>query len=209
MMAGAVSFIIIMAVGMLLNSGNRAWTKTYASVHSRTNEEAQVVRAAFASLGRRANRGSYVLYQIDQGIFTPLWADPSVSESVVFGDAVEFRYWDVELNAADTHNVMDTERIATAYALFYLENERLKVDYGPYPPGAAPAQGGPKNTTGVTTIVLADNVTADPETGPFSHTASGGVGRGAVRLKVTLTDPDTGETKTVMAAALMRNIWPR
>lgn len=209
MVAGTVSLIVLLAVGMLLDSGNRAWLNAYERVHSKENEEAQIVRAAFSSLGRRSNRGSYVLYRADQGVFTPVSADPSESELVVFGDAVEFRYWDVLLDASDSYEVMDTDRIATAYALFYLENEQLKVDYGPYPPGAVPTQGGPKNSTGVSTMVLAEHVTADPDTGAFSHTASAGVGRGCVRLKVTLTDPETDDTTTVMTAALMRNIWPR
>ncbi len=209
MVAGTVSFIIILAVGVLLDGGNRAWLKTYELTHSKPNEEAQMVRAAFGVLGRCANRGSYILYRIDRGSFLPLCADPAQATSVVFGDAVEFRYWDVPLNAADTHEIMDTDRIATAYALFYLQDGQLKVDYGPYPPGAVPAQGGPRNTTGVTTMVLAENVTADSDTGPFSYTASAGVGQGCVRLKVMLTDPDTEEPMTVMTAALMRNIWPR
>lgn len=209
MIAASISFIIILAVGMLLDGGNRAWLRTYQMVHSQENEQAQIVRAAFGGLGRRSNRGSYVLYRIDRGVFIPLRADPSVSTSVVFGDAVEFRYWDVPLDAADTYRVMDTDQIATAYALFYLDSGQLKVDYGSYPPGAVPVQGGPRNTTGVTTMVLAENVTADPDTGPFSYTAGGGVGYGCVRLKVTLTDPDTDEPMTVMTAALMRNIWPR
>ncbi|MBN1360399.1 MAG: hypothetical protein JW993_07400 [Sedimentisphaerales bacterium] len=209
MIAGTVSFIVILAVGILLDGGNRAWTKTYELAHSKEKEEAQTVRAAFGSLGRRANRGSYTLYQVDQGVYTPVRGDPTQAVSVVFGDAVEFRYWDVPLDASDSYDVMDTERIATAYALFYLESGQLKVDYGPYPPGAVPAEGGSKNTTGVTTTVLAEHVTADSDTGPFSFTAYAGVGQGCVRLKVTLTDPDTDETTPVMTAALLRNIWPR
>jgi hypothetical protein len=209
MITGAVALVLVLAIGILLDGGNRAWLNTYDVMHSRPNEAAQIVRAAFGALGRRSNRSSYVLYRVDQEVFTPVLADPSQPESVVFGDAVEFRYWDVNLDASDSHNVMDTDRIATAYALFYLEGERLKVDYGPYPPGAVPAQGGRRNTTGVTTMVLAENVTADPDTGAFSHTASAGVGHGCVRLHVTLTDPDSGDTTTVMTAALMRNIWPR
>jgi len=35
---------------------------------------------------------------------------------------------------------MDVTKTATAYALFYLDGEKLKVDYGPYPPGAAPSR---------------------------------------------------------------------
>jgi hypothetical protein len=55
---------------------------------------------------------------------------------VVSGDAVEFRYWDVDLDASDSHDLMDVTKTATAYALFYLDGDRLKVDSDPYPPGA-------------------------------------------------------------------------
>lgn len=207
--AGVASFVVIMAVGMLLGGGNHAWLRAYELAHSDESEAAQIIRAAFGGLGRRSNRGSYVLYRVHQRVFTPVRADASEPDAVVFGDAVEFRYWDVLLDASDSHSIMDTDRIATAYALFYLEDQQLKVDYGPYPPGAVSRHGGRRNTTGVTTVVLAENVTADADTGAFGHTANAGVGRGCVRLKVTLTDPDTGTTTTVMTAALMRNIWPR
>jgi hypothetical protein len=104
---------------------------------------------------------------------------------------------------------METDVTATAYALFYLDGEQLKVDYGSYPPGGVPTGGGSRNTTGVTTHVLADNVSSGPNAGPFSHTVSGGTGQGCVRLNLTLTNPDHEETTAVTSAVLMRNIWPR
>jgi len=122
---------------------------------------------------------------------------------------VEFRYWDVELDSSDSHGLMNTDTLATAYALFYHEGGQFKVDYGPYPPGAVPHGGGQKHGAGVTTVVLADNVTADPTVKPFSHTTQAGVGLGCVRLNVIQTDPNSGETTRIMTAALLRNIWPR
>ncbi len=207
--AGVTTVVLFLAVGVLLDGGHRAWLQAYASAHGQKREEAEALRSAFGSTGRRANRTAYVLYRIDRGLFKPVVSDPSKPESIISGDAVEFRYWDVELDKSDSHQVMDTDKTATAYALFYLDNDQLKVDYGPYPPGAAPKGGGRRNTTGVTTIVLASNVTVDEGLKPFSHTASAGVGRGSVRLNVTLTDPENGETTRILTGVLLRNIWPR
>jgi hypothetical protein len=85
----------------------------------------------------------------------------------------------------------------------------LKVDYGPYPPGAVPAGGGAKNTTGVTTVVLAENVDTNGAISPFSHNTVANAGQGSVRLNVILTDSSSGETTKVMTTALLRNVWPR
>ena len=207
--ASVVSIILILAAGVLLDGANRAWLTAFEVVHSSESQDAQAAKAAFTSFGRRANRGSYVLYEINSGTFTAVQANPYAAQSVLYGDAVEFRYWDVPLNVSDTYAVMDTDRIATAYALFYLEGRQLKVDYGPYPPGAVSGQQGRRNTIGVTTAVLADNVTVDPDKGAFSYTASAGVGNGCIRLKATLTDPETEETTTIVAGTLLRNVWPR
>ena len=206
---GTVALVLASAVGVLLDGGNRAWLHTYDAVHSRREEDARAIVAAFGGVGRRSNRASYVLYHSDHGVFTPVLPDPSRPQSVVAGDAVEFRYWDVELDQSDSHNVMDTGRTATVYALFYLEAGQIRVDQGAYPPGAVPAGGGSRNSAGVSTTVLAENVTVDARLGPFSHTTSAGVGQGCVRLNLILTDPTSGTATRVTAATLMRNIWPR
>jgi hypothetical protein len=207
--SSVVAVILVLTVGLLLDGSNRAWLRTYESVHGLAPQNAEVIIAAFGSIGRRSNRASYFLYEIDQGVFTPVSPPPGQPDSVVSGDAVEFRYWDVPLDQSDSHGLMDASKLATAYALFYLDGHRLKVDYGPYPPGAVPPGGGAKNTVGVTTVVLAENVDVDPAGGPFSHNTVARAGQGSVRLNVLLTDPNTGETTKVMTAALMRNIWPR
>lgn len=207
--AGSIALIVISAAGILLDGGNRAWLATYDSVFGQAKDDATTITSAFGHVARKSNRISYVLYHVDQGNFTPVLPDPSVPEAVVSGDAVEFRYWDVELDAGDSHGIMDTDKIATAYALFYLDNGQFKVDYGPYPPGAVPDGGGQRRTTGVTTVVLAHSVSAGPTIAPFSHTMQAGVGLGCVRLNVLVTDPNSGQTNRVMTAALMRNIWPR
>jgi hypothetical protein len=205
----AAALILVMAVGVLLDGGARAWLSTYESAHGQVSEDAQALVTSFGSIGRRANRGSYVLYTLSSGTLTPVTPPANQSEAVVFGNAIEFRYWDVPLDTSDTHGLMDATKTATAYALYYLVGSQLKLDQGPYPPGAAPAGGGVRNTTGVTTIVLADNVSVDAGSAPFSHSTVAGVGQGSVRLNVILTNPQDARTTRVMTTALMRNIWPR
>jgi hypothetical protein len=72
-----------------------------------------------------------------------------------------------------------------------------------------PAGGGGRNAANVTTRILAENVTTDPNIGTFSHTTLNGVGQGCVRINITLTDPEDGEAVRVVTATMMRNIWPR
>lgn len=68
--------------------------------------------------------------------------NPSRDEQVLFGDAIEFRYWDVALDTSDSHGIMDTKVTTTSYALFYLDGEQLQMDSGPYPLGGIPTRGG-------------------------------------------------------------------
>ncbi|MFA5239751.1 MAG: prepilin-type N-terminal cleavage/methylation domain-containing protein [Phycisphaerae bacterium] len=202
----AVSLIIISAVTVLLMGGNRGWQQTYDSATKKIKQDAQTVAIKFGSMGRKSNRLGYVIYNINGGTFTPVV--PTQPEEVVSGDAVEFRYWDVSLDSSDSHDLMDVTKTATAYALFYLDGDQLKVDYGAYPPGAVLA-GGDRNTTDITTTILADNVSTDPDIGAFSHSTIGGVGQGSIRINITLTDPNDGDSIKVMTATLTRNVWPR
>jgi hypothetical protein len=205
-----ISVIIILSAGVLLVGGNRAWQKTYNSANKKMKLDADAITIAFGSMGRRANRLNYFIYKLNGGVFTPA-APQTANEEVVSGNAVEFRYWDVELDKTDSHDLMDVAKMATAYALFYLDGDKMKVDYGPYPPGAVPAGGGGRNTAGVRTIVLAEDVSADPnsDASPFSHTTVSKVGQGSVRINCLLTDPDDGEIINVKTSTFLRNIWPR
>jgi hypothetical protein len=208
----ALSLTVIMAVGVLLVGGNRAWLNTYDSAFNKTKMDALVLTTTFGNVGRKSNRLCYKIYNIQNGTFIP--ATPTTSDQqVISGNAVEFRYWDVDLDKSDTHDLMDPTKTATAYALFYLDGDRLKVDYGPYPPGAVPdtPQGGARNTTGATTTVLAENAKIDAASGIglFSHTTINSVGQGCVRINIILTDPKTQETSRLTTATLLRNVWPR
>jgi len=209
--AMAISAILALVVGVLMVSGVNAWRQTYEKAHRQSEEDATAVTAAFGGIGRKSNRanGMYIIYTISGSTFTPAVSATPAVDTTVSGNAVEFRYWDVELDTDDTHSLMDTTKKATAYALFYLNSGQLKVDYGPYPPGGVPTGGGIRNTSGVKTIVLAGNASAGAGIGIFSHTSLSGAGKGCVRMNVILTDPDSGEQNRVMTSALLRNIWPQ
>lgn len=205
----SIAPILVLGVGTLLVSGHRAWQQTYDSAHKQIKEDARAVAVAFGSIGRKANRLDYTLYDIIGSTFIPAVPQTSEPEEVVSGDAVEFRYWDVELDVDDTYDLMDVTKTATAYILFYIDGDQLKVDYGPYPPGAVPAGGGLRNTSNTTTIVLAENVSPANANGAFNHVTLNGVGRGCVRINIILTDPEDDDSSRVMTATVMRNIWPR
>ena len=210
--AMTLNLIVILAVGVLLVGGTRAWQHTYNSANKKLKQDALATTIAFGSVGRKANRLGYTIYKKKGETFVPALPQTSDPQEVVSGDAVEFRYWDVGLDKADSYNLMDVNKMATAYAFFYLDGGQLKVDYGPYPPGAVPESGGSKNASGVITkVLLAEHVSIDKDStaGAFSHTTIGGTGQGSVRINIILTDPADNETIRVMTATLMRNIWPR
>lgn len=208
----AISLILLLTVGVVLFGSQRAWQRAYETANKKIKQDAEAVMLAFGSVGRKSNQVNYVIYNVIGSTFTRALPTGTSTEEVVFGDAVEFRYWDVELDLEDTHELMDTEKTATAYALFYFEDDELKVDYGPYDSdtntGAIPPGGGTKNNPTMTKI-LAENVTTDDDRGAFSHTTINGVGQGSVRINITITDPEDDESIKVMTATLIRNEWPR
>ena len=206
-----INTIVISGVGALLIGGNRAWQKIYDSANQPIKQDALITTLEFGSMGRKSNRLSYIIYKKDENSFVPATPNTLNPEEVVSGDAVEFRYWDSALDTSDSHNLMDTTKLATAYAFFYIDGTQLKVDYGPYLPGAIPGGKGGKNNIGVVTKVLANNVSVDKDSdvGAFSHTTINGAGQGSVRINITLTDPENNETVRIMTATFLRNIWPR
>jgi hypothetical protein len=209
MIAIAMSSIMILAAGILLVSGQNVWSKGYNAVNKKIKQDEKVVMLSFGTIARKSNRVNYQIYKGSKGFYTPAMPKAMNTIEVVSGDAVELRYWDVELDASDSHNLFDPKKTATAYAFFYLDGELLKVDYGPYPPGAIPTGGGTRNAVGSRTVVLADHVTTDGILGIFSHTVENGAGKGCIRINAILTDPDDGEKIKVMTASTLRNVWPR
>jgi hypothetical protein len=207
-LAMTIVLIVILAAGVLLVSGFRVWRQGFLSAHKKIKQDAQAVMLTFGNIARKSNRLNYGIYKQTGESFLPALPESMSDVEVVAGDAVEFRYWDVELDTTDSHKLIDTSKTATAYALFYIDGDQLVVDYGPYPPGGVPTGGGPRNTVDIETVVLADNVSTDSE-GFFSHTVDGGFGKGCVRINILLTDPDDDEQIRIITGSMMRNIWPR
>jgi hypothetical protein len=204
----SISLVAILVLGVLFVSGIDSWKETYNKAHGQIEEDSRAITIAFGSMGRMANRSNYVIYRKTGSTYTPrVSATPSV-DTVVSGDSVEFRYWDVPLDTHDTHHLIDVMKTATAYAFFYLDGTELKIDYGSCPPGAVPAGGGTKNPPN-STIILARNVSADPNIGIFSDTMLNNIRKGSVRINAILTDPNDGDTIRVMTSTFMRNTWPR
>lgn len=207
--AMTIATFLVLVVGILLISSQHCWQQTYNSAQKKIKQDAQSVMLTFGIMGRKSNRLNYVLYNVGGSTFTPAAPNNNNDDEVVYGNAAEFRYWDEELQAGDPYDLMNVNKTATAYALFYFDGKKLKVDYGAYPPGGVPSGGGQRNASGITTTILADNVTPDPN-GAFSHTTISGVGQGSVRINITLADANNpNDTVKVMTSTMMRNIWPR
>ena len=201
-MAMAAACIVMLSVGILLYGGQKSWLKTYNDNNCESRIGALNTMVALGALGRKSNKVDYRLYTVTGNNFqraTPL-VDP---EEIVKGQAIEFRYWDTELEA----DLMDKDKTATAYALFYLEGNELKIDFGPYPPGAIDGAGHRITGSDITTVTLVKHVSS----AEFSHTTRTmtGEGKGCIRMKLTIADPTDGSSTTVLAATLMRNIWPQ
>jgi prepilin-type N-terminal cleavage/methylation domain-containing protein len=201
MVAIAASLILVLVVGTLLVSGQRSWARAFSYAYAKPQIDALTSTITFGTFGRKANKMDYKLYKIVGGKFVP--AVPLINpEEVVTGEAVEFHYWDTDLDAA----IMKTSIKGTAYALFYIDGDKLMLDIGPLPPGGVDAAGHRLEGDHISTITLAENVT-DLE---FSHTTRNmeGDGKGCVRMNVTIDSADGNTPTTVTAATLMRNTWP-
>ena len=200
--AVAASLIILLISGVLLESGQKSWARAFNYANSKTQLDAMTATITFGQMGRQSNKLDYKFYNVTDSQFISV-APPTEPEQVVEGEAVEFHYWDNEELSRD---IMDTSITGNTYALFYLEDDKLMLNTGPYPPGGVDAAGylfsGPEGTSSA----IAKNVVSLK----FSHTALNldGKGRGCVRLEMTLRDPENHSLTTVTAATLMRNVWP-
>lgn len=207
LIAVTASFIVLLTTGVLLVGGHKAENDIYQQAHKKIKTDAQTTMLTFGQIGRKSNRSSYHLYTKSSGRFYPAVPQTANPQENISGDAVELRYWDVPLDKNDSHNLLDSSKLATAYAFFYIDDEKnLKVDYGSYPPGAVINNS--RNTNNITTYSLAENVTPDPNSGAFSHTALNGVGFGSVRMDITISDPCDSESINVKTSVMLRNVWP-
>jgi type II secretory pathway pseudopilin PulG len=197
----AAALIVAMIVGSLMVSGQRSWARAFNYANSKPQVDALASTITFGSIGRKSNKMNYALYEVSGESFEKV-PPPKDPEQVIIGQAVEFRYWEGELNA----DILNTSITATAYALFYLDGDKLMLDLGPYPPGGVDDNGHRIEGHSITTLTLVENV-ANLE---FSHTTRDieGDGKGCIRMNLTILDPNSNSPTTVTAATLMRNTWP-
>jgi hypothetical protein len=206
-----VSLIVLLSVGLLLVSGQKGWLWGYRYAYGSVQVNALETMIAFGKTGRMSNKSDYVLYNYDSINFNGpvLPSDLSNPIEVVSGNAVELRYWDAALNGT----FMDTDVTGNAYALFYVEDSKLKVERGLYPTstGAGGKKYGGVNASGtkvapVSTQILAENV----QSVVFSHTTQDkfGNGNGCVKMDLALYDSKDDMGIHVKTATLMRNVWP-
>ncbi|MFA7484505.1 MAG: hypothetical protein WCZ89_00560, partial [Phycisphaerae bacterium] len=92
----SMSFILVIAVGTLLVGGNSLWRKGYESANSRVKQDAHALTISFGSIGRKSNRLNYILYKKVDGRYIRALPAEGGAEQIVYGDAVEFRYWSVD-----------------------------------------------------------------------------------------------------------------
>jgi len=200
--AVAASTIVLLISGVLLESGQKSWARAFRYANSETQTKALTTTITFGQIGRQSNKLDYKLYNLSGSRFVSVTL-PDKPGDIVKGDAVEFHYWaEEELNS----DIMDTSIKGNKYALFYLEDDKLMLDTGPYPPGGVDAVGYLSSGSEIISSAIAENVVSLK----FSHTTRNleGKGRGCIRLEMTLRDLEDNSITTVTAATLMRNVWP-
>jgi hypothetical protein len=199
--AASAGLIVVLVVGTLLVSGQRSWAHAYNYTNAKPQLGALGSTITFGTFGRKSNKMDYKVYKEvgDKFVQAVPVANP---EEVVTGEAVEFHYWDDDLKAA----FMKTNVKGNMYALFYLDEDKLMLDTGPYPPGGVDAAGHRIEGDNVETVTIVENVTELE----FSHTTRNmaGDGKGCVRMNMILGGADGNMPTTVTAATLMRNTWP-
>ncbi len=206
-LAMAMSTILVMAAGVLLLGGSNAFHQMYAATHDPLRQDAIALAAAFKSVGRKSNRTNYTVYEVTGNTFTE--AQPDFGQTLAVGQAVEFRFWDApfyELSQGMAE--MDINDTGTHYALFYLKDDELWVDYGEVSDGVGAVQSSTRRTSNIESQCLAHDVDTAANTDIFSHDIIGGAGSGCVTLNVTLEN-DEGKTVDVKTATLLRVAWPQ
>ncbi len=205
-MAMAAGFIVMLTVAMLVQSGHTSWRKSYEAANCDSRLDSLSSIKAFGSFGRKSNKDStnqngYYVYRVAGSTFTQVVTEGIVTDA----NAVEFRFWSTDLAAG----MLTPTSFADKYALFYLDDGKLKLDMGTSTGGPT---GGAINASGyratgadVTTVTLANPVTK----AQFGHTTTAGVGNGCVRMKLIINDPVDNQSKTFLAATYIRNVWPQ
>ncbi|MBC8392816.1 MAG: prepilin-type N-terminal cleavage/methylation domain-containing protein [Deltaproteobacteria bacterium] len=205
--AMAMASILVLIAGFLLLGSNKAYSKVYASIHDPIQQDAKALTAAFGAVGRKSNRTNYTLYEVTGGSFVE--AVPEVGESIATGQAVEFHYWDKPFyELSSDMSKMDIQDTGTHYALFYLKDQNLYVDYGEVVDGVGGVKNGTRQTNDAVTQCLAENVDINKSADIFSHEIIGGAGNGGGIFSGILEN-DKRETIEGEMATLFRGVWPQ
>ncbi len=216
-----IAVIPLSAVTVLVIGGQHSWGKTFLSANRRIKLDAENSCTIFGRIGRMSDSENTAL--IESSGRSERRAK-TVSVLSAYGTGIEFRYWERSqqstpspgqggridntgrinrtgrkskgvINLLSSTNTQ-TELIPTEYARFYLgSDDKLKIDYGPYPYDAMARQGQAR------TVVIAENVTRVK----FHRTIENNVGQACVKMEITLRDPYDGKIITMSTATLMRN----
>jgi type II secretory pathway pseudopilin PulG len=203
-----IAAIPIVAVGILLSGASRGWQQIYNETNSPIRQDAAAVMASLQNFGRQANILNYQIYTIKSGVYGV--ATAPVGQNIASGQAVEFRYWKTPFNPASPGaDELNVDNTGTHYALYYLDNNELKVDLGQVVGGVGGVSGNSRKTGNIiSTQTLAQNVDLAKTTNLFSHTIVAGMGHGCVNTVLTLTNNE-GVTIEIMFATMLRSAWPR
>ncbi len=203
----AMASILVLTTSSLLLGANQTFRQMYDFVHHPVHQDSKALAIAFETISRKSNRTNYAIYNVDGQVFAE--AQPEPGDSIASGQAVEFRYWSrpfYELSREMDH--IDTADTGPRYALFYLTDDKLYVDYGDVVDGVGAIQNGSRQTDNIITQRLVEHVDMGQQQDIFSHEVVGGSGNGCVVLDLQLKD-DTGQIAHVKISSLLRVVWPQ
>ena len=204
----AICVIPILGAGVLLAGSSRTWQQIYDDAHSPARQDAFAIMASIQRIGRQANVLNYNVYRIHGNAF--LKATPSQGQIIAAGQAVEFRYWQENFDPQNADSeVLELDNTGTHYALYYLDGQQLRVDFGEVVSGIGGVHNNQRNTSNIIeSRVLSEHVDIGRNINIFNHIMTAGQGSGCVNTDITLTDDD-GVTVNVKFSTLIRSAWPR
>lgn len=189
MVTTLISLIVLSSVAIPLVNGHRLWNSSYKSAHKQIKIDAANAVKVFDATVRKAARNDYFLNIASGG---PRTMKPAPGKTVKSNKQVTVRYWDYGRNAMA--RIFRPSVKPTHYAHFVHDKiaKELKVEFGELNPYSLNE-----------TRVLAQNV----KECFFMHIVSPDKpnGHGCLKMKLTLVDPQDGQTITVKTGALMRN----
>ena len=190
-----ISTIIILAAATVMGSSQRGWNRLWNTIHSKTRSDSDNFGITFGAIGRKSNQKDYKLYKINNNSFTV--ATDNDGDGVILGDAVEFVYWDTAFEDASLETRQNLlASTGNRYALFYIDDSDLKVDYGINPP--AIVNGNRKNPE--STAIIAENIKTNEV--EFSHE-----NKGCIRAKIVFEEDQNNKEIEIVTSTFLRTKW--